>query len=175
MGVRGVSSEHVEHMESMEMFSCSPTVKNSSFFFQTLLFTAFLVTVLKNLTYALVSTWSLVSSGCEHVKRKMHPWYYSTSWFVTFLFSKFAIWHLDPGPVVLLHSRCTPLILHIFSRQLDCNIFPSYILNANRIQMYLVNTKIKRYWPKKFLVKRSVRWSEHICSQTWPRVKCVKV
>ena len=44
------------------------------FFLQTLLFTAFLVTVLKILTYALVSTWSSVSSGWEHVKRKMHPW-----------------------------------------------------------------------------------------------------
>ena len=39
----------------------------------TLLFTAFLVTVLKILTYALVSTWSSVSSGYEHVKQKMHP------------------------------------------------------------------------------------------------------
>ena len=48
--------------------------QQQSFFFQTLLFTAFLVTVLKDLTYALVSTWSLVSSGCEHVKRKMQPW-----------------------------------------------------------------------------------------------------
>ena len=43
------------------------------FFLQTLLFTAFLMTVLQILTYALVSTWSLVSSGWEHVKRKMHP------------------------------------------------------------------------------------------------------
>ena len=42
-------------------------------FFQTLLFTAFLATVLKILTYAFVSTWSSVSSGWEHVKRKMHP------------------------------------------------------------------------------------------------------
>ena len=32
------------------------------------------MTVLKILTYALVSTWSLVSSGWEHVKRRMHPW-----------------------------------------------------------------------------------------------------
>ena len=32
------------------------------------------VTVLKILTCALVSTWSLVSSNWEHVKRKMHPW-----------------------------------------------------------------------------------------------------
>ena len=37
--------------------------QKQSFFLQTLLFTAFLVTVLKMLTYALVSTWSLVSSG----------------------------------------------------------------------------------------------------------------
>ena len=51
---------------------CLRGVKNS-FFFQTLLFTAFLVTVLKILAYALVSTWSLVSSAWEHVKRKMHP------------------------------------------------------------------------------------------------------
>ena len=32
------------------------------------------MTVLKILTYALVSTWSSVSSGWEHVKRKMHRW-----------------------------------------------------------------------------------------------------
>ena len=44
-----------------------------SFFLQTLLFTAFVVAVLKILTHALVSTWSLVSSGWEHVERKMHP------------------------------------------------------------------------------------------------------
>ena len=36
--------------------------QEQSFFLQTLLFTSFLVTVLKNLTYALVSTRSLVSS-----------------------------------------------------------------------------------------------------------------
>ena len=47
--------------------------QEQSFFLQALLFTAFLVTVLKILTYALVSTWSSVSSGWEHVKRKMHP------------------------------------------------------------------------------------------------------
>ena len=45
--------------------------KKNLFFLQTLLFTAFLVTVLKVLTYALVSTWSSVSLGWEHVKRKM--------------------------------------------------------------------------------------------------------
>ena len=44
MGALGVSSEHVENME-----------------------------VLKILTYALVSTWSLVGSEWEDVKRKMHP------------------------------------------------------------------------------------------------------
>ena len=60
-------------MENMEMFSCSPTLilrelnqiliaclfkgsQKQSFFLQTLLFTAFLVTVLEILTYALVST-----------------------------------------------------------------------------------------------------------------------
>ena len=47
--------------------------QEQSFFLQTLLFMAFLVTILKNLTFALVSTWSLVRSGWEHVKRKMHP------------------------------------------------------------------------------------------------------
>ena len=47
--------------------------QEQSFFLQTLLYTAFLVTVLKMLTYALVGTWSLVSSGYEHVKRKMYP------------------------------------------------------------------------------------------------------
>ena len=49
--------------------------QEQSFFLQTLLFTAFLATVLKILTYAFVSTWSLVSSAWEHVKRKMHSWY----------------------------------------------------------------------------------------------------
>ena len=48
--------------------------QEQSFFLQTLLYTAFLVTVLKMSTYALVSTWFSVSSGWEHVKRKMHPW-----------------------------------------------------------------------------------------------------
>ena len=55
------------------MHVCLREVKNSLFFLQALLFTAFLATVLKILTYALVSTWSSVSSGWEHVKRKMHP------------------------------------------------------------------------------------------------------
>ena len=56
MGARGVNLEHVENIE---MFSCFPVTKGSqeqSFFLQTLLFTAFLVTVLEILTYALVST-----------------------------------------------------------------------------------------------------------------------
>ena len=48
--------------------------QKQSVFLQTLLFKAFLVTVLKILTYALVSTSSSVSSGYEHVKQKMHPW-----------------------------------------------------------------------------------------------------
>ena len=52
--------------------------QKQSFFLQTLLFTVFLVTVLKILSYALVSTWSSVSSGWEHVKRKMHPWQWCT-------------------------------------------------------------------------------------------------
>ena len=52
--------------------------QEQSFFLQTLSFTAFLVTVLKILAYALVSTWSSVSSGWEHVKRKMHPWQWCT-------------------------------------------------------------------------------------------------
>ena len=47
--------------------------QKQSFFLQTLLFTAFLVTVLKMLTYALVSTWSLVSSGYEHIPQLMQP------------------------------------------------------------------------------------------------------
>ena len=90
MGAHGVRSEQVENME---MFSCSPAYicrrsdvhikifiacwfkgcQEQFFSLQTLLFTAFLVTVLKMLTYALVSTWPLVSSGWEHVKRKCTP------------------------------------------------------------------------------------------------------
>ena len=38
------------------------------------------MTVLKILTYALVSTWSSVSSGWEHVKWKMHPWMIYILW-----------------------------------------------------------------------------------------------
>ena len=41
------------------------------FFLQTLLFTAFLATAQKIITYALVSTWHEVSSGWEHVPRLM--------------------------------------------------------------------------------------------------------
>ena len=92
MGARGVRSEHVENMEMFSLFSnlgalwssenliryslhdCLREVKNNLFFVQTLLFTAFLVTVLKILTYALESTWSLGSSRWEDVKWKKHPW-----------------------------------------------------------------------------------------------------
>ena len=63
-----------ENLIRYSLHFCLREVKKKSFFPQTLLFTAFLVTVLKILTYALVSTWSsAVSSGWEHVKRKMHP------------------------------------------------------------------------------------------------------
>jgi len=48
--------------------------QKQSFFLQTLLFTAFLMMVLKMWTYALVSTWSLVSSGYEHIPQLMQPW-----------------------------------------------------------------------------------------------------
>ena len=47
--------------------------QEQSFFLQTLLFTEFLVTVVRLLTYPLVSTWSLVSSHWEHIKQKIHP------------------------------------------------------------------------------------------------------
>ena len=72
MGARGVSLEHVENMEifsfqlryalilrELDQIFIACLFKGSqeqSFFLQTLLFTAFLVTVLKILTYALVST-----------------------------------------------------------------------------------------------------------------------
>ena len=62
-----------EYLIRYSLHVCLREVKNNLFFLQTLLFTAYLVTVLKNLTYALVNTWSLVSSEWEHVKRKMHP------------------------------------------------------------------------------------------------------
>ena len=52
--------------------------QEQSFFLQTLLFTAFVATVQKIITYALVSTWSWVSSGWEHVTRFMHHWERST-------------------------------------------------------------------------------------------------
>ena len=38
------------------------------------------MSVLKILTYALVSTWSLVSSGWKHVKWKMHPCQHPPRW-----------------------------------------------------------------------------------------------
>ena len=44
------------------------------FFRQTLLFTAFIATIQKVITYVLVSTWSKVSSGWEQVPRFMQPW-----------------------------------------------------------------------------------------------------
>ena len=76
MGARGVSSEHVENMErngdvflfqlrcalilrelNQIFIACLFKGSEEQFFpLQTLLFTAFLVTVLKILTYALVST-----------------------------------------------------------------------------------------------------------------------
>ena len=63
-----------ENLIRYSLHVCLREVKNNLFFLQTLLFTAFLVTVLEILTYALVSTWSSVSSGWEHLKQKMHPW-----------------------------------------------------------------------------------------------------
>ena len=62
-----------ENLIRYSLHVCLREVKNSLFFLQTLLFTAFLVTVLKISTYAVVSTWSLVSSGYEHVKQLMQP------------------------------------------------------------------------------------------------------
>ena len=73
MGARGVSSEHMENMEMFPVLQlrCALILREltqifiaclfkgsqkQSFFLQTLLFTAFLVTVLKILTYALGST-----------------------------------------------------------------------------------------------------------------------
>merc|ERR1712012_726350 len=80
-GARGVSSEH---MENVEMFSENCALvwlsenralaclfkgsQKQSFFLQTLLFTAFLVTVLKILTYTLVSTLRRDKKNtCEHM------------------------------------------------------------------------------------------------------------
>ena len=52
---------------------CYPTIWDRSTWSKFGAYMAFLVTVLKMLTYALVSTWFSVNSGWEHVKRKMHP------------------------------------------------------------------------------------------------------
>ena len=62
-----------ENLIRYSLHVCLREVKNNLFSFKHSLFTAFLMTVLKILTYALVSTWSLVSSRWEHVKRKMQP------------------------------------------------------------------------------------------------------
>ena len=69
-----------ENLIRYSLHVCLREVKNNLFFLQILLFTAFLVTVLKNLTYALVSTRSSVSSRWEHVKRKMHLWFQLRLW-----------------------------------------------------------------------------------------------
>ena len=59
----GARGEHRD-VFLFSFFSCLfKGSQEHSFFLQTLLFMAFLVTVLKILTYALVSTWSSVSSG----------------------------------------------------------------------------------------------------------------
>ena len=65
-----------ENLIRYSLHVCLREVRNNLFFRQTLLFTAFLVTVLKILTFALVSTWSSVSSGYEHVPQLMQPWFY---------------------------------------------------------------------------------------------------
>ena len=67
--------------------------QEQSFFLQTLLFTPFVATVPKIITYALVSTWSWVSSGWEHVTQFMHHWIF--------------IWPYDdddPPPLISLHA-----------------------------------------------------------------------
>ena len=63
-----------ENLIRYSLHVCLGEVKNNLFFLQKLLFTAFLVTILKILTYALVSTWSSVSSRYEHVPQLMQPW-----------------------------------------------------------------------------------------------------
>ena len=82
--------------------------QEQSFFLQTLLFTAFLATVLKILTYAFVSTWSLVSSAWEHVKQKMHPCHYPSPFF--FKYSQ--IWYLQ---IDGCFSDWAPSFLHFWS------------------------------------------------------------
>ena len=72
-----------ENLIRYSLHVCVMEVKNNLFFLQTLLFTAFLVRVLKILTYALVSSWSSVSSGYEHVKRKMHHFSRNSLWGIT--------------------------------------------------------------------------------------------
>ena len=62
-----------ENLIRYSLHVCWREVKNNLFVLQTLLFTAFLVTVLKILTYALGSTWSLVRSGWEHGPQLMQP------------------------------------------------------------------------------------------------------
>ena len=83
MGARGVSSEFpvfqlrcgriLRELNQIFIAYLFKGGQEQSFFLQKLLFTAFLVTILKILTYALVSTWSLVSSGYEHVPQLMQP------------------------------------------------------------------------------------------------------
>ena len=87
--------------------------QDQSFFLQTLFFTAFFVTVLKILTYALVSTWSLVSSGWQHVRRKMHPWVlHGIAWYCIVL-------HGNAWYCMVLHAL-SRTILHYLA--LSCTI-----------------------------------------------------
>ena len=62
-----------ENLIRYSLHVCLREVKNN-FFPSDTPFYGILVTVLKILTYALESTWSLVSSRWEDVKRKKHPW-----------------------------------------------------------------------------------------------------
>ena len=99
-----------ENLITYSLHICLREVKNNFFSIQTLLFTAFLVTVLKILTYVLVSTWSSVSSGYEHVPQLMQPcttvsvaldWYELNPWgrcafgndFVTLPSSMIIMWN----------------------------------------------------------------------------------
>ena len=106
--------------------------QEQSFFLQTLLFTAFLATVLKILTYAFVSTWSLVSSAWEHFKRKCTA----------------------VNIYVKSEKRISPCLSHLF--QIVWNLCPGWLLCLMRkkgfcslLTSLILSLYYKLNWPKR--------------------------
>ena len=116
--------------------------QEQSFFLQTLLFTAFLVTVLKFLTNALWSTWSLVSSRQEHVKQKKHSW-----WSVV-IFLSFMEW-CPSGPLIihnLVQTRRSKGIETNSSKSKICWKWKNNKLKTNSSKSKIKNNQQRNLW-----------------------------